>query len=72
MGNTFKSENKVLVYEVNGASTEHIGAGREEITVKNHWNDKDFIVLVVGDKEITVLADQLGRAIENAQNAHRF
>lgn len=44
---------------------------RRSIVVKNHWNHSDRVVLVVGDTEYVVIADDLRAAIANAVNSHR-
>lgn len=64
------TETKIDIYEING---EESGLSNEaQLTVKNHWNRKNFVILNMNDKEITVVADDLKRAIENAQNVHRY
>lgn len=49
---------------------ENTDSGKAEITVKEHWNDKTKLVIIVDDKSYTVKAMDLIKAIQNAQNAH--
>ena len=42
------------------------------IEVRSHWNHNEWVVLVVGERSITVEADDLEAAIENATNINRF
>jgi hypothetical protein len=63
-----KVESKVTIYEVAG-SEPALGADRQEVTVKSHWNRDEFVVLEVpGALAITVAAADLKRAIDNAGN----
>lgn len=59
------SINKVPIIEVDGKEEEDM-----ELTVRNHWNWSDRVVLEFGDFKITVDAFCLKRAIDNALNAH--
>ena len=60
------------IYEIDGSET--IPDKKDgQIQVKNHWNHRNLIILCVpGKKSITVNADDLIRAIRNAQNAHAY
>lgn len=40
------------------------------VVVRNHWNEREKVVIEVGDLTLTVVADQMIKAIKNAQNAH--
>lgn len=65
-----KTTSKITVYEVDG---KEVGPASEQcILVEAHWNRRSFVVLTVGDRTVTVSADELRRAIENAENAHAF
>ena len=41
------------------------------LAVKSHWNDAALVVLVVGDRELAVLASDIEAAIANARNSNR-
>ena len=66
----FESINKIDVYEIDGIDSIEVGK-TPKITIKNHWNRGEFVVLIINNKKYTVLAHELERAIENAKNAHR-
>ncbi len=66
----FKSINLLNVYEIDGSETEF--KDRPEFKISNHWNRKDFVNLEFNGKIITVLAEDLKRAINNAQAAHPY
>lgn len=38
------------------------------IIINSHWNDKDLVVLEVGEKKYTVSGRQLRKAIDNCMN----
>lgn len=40
--------------------------------VESHWNHDEWVILRVGSKHITVNADDLSTAIDNATNINRF
>lgn len=65
-----KTESKIEIYEING--TESKPVERPVIIVRNHWNRRNFVVIEIDDKNYTVEAGELNRAIENAKNAHKF
>lgn len=44
---------------------------RDKIVVRNHWNHRDRVVVVIDGKEHIVLAVDLRNAINNAVGAHR-
>ena len=61
-----KSINEILVYEKDGSETEH---GAHTINVITHWNRKrTMVVLEVEGVSVTVPADDLRKAIDNATN----
>ena len=63
-------QNKLQIYEINGSD---VPVGKEpKLLVESHWSIKNRIVLSVGGKKITVIADDLRRAIDNATNARAF
>lgn len=65
---SIKSENRINVYELDDKDV----SLREdvEIVIKNHWNQRHMVVLVVGGVEYTVEADALKKGIENSMNCH--
>ena len=60
--------NKIKVYEIDGDDNIKYDTS---IEVKSHWTFKRFIVLNIFGKEITVVAEDLEKAIENATNVPR-
>lgn len=64
------TETKIDVYEVDGSDTK--GIDRPQIKIKNHWNRRNLIVLEIEGKEYTVVASELNKGIENAQNIHPY
>ena len=57
---------KINVYEVDD---EEVATGKTvELGVNSHWNYDDFVVLEFGGKKLTVDADNLMAAIQNATN----
>lgn len=72
MSSRFQSINLIEVFETNGVEEKGLRSDRPKLKVSEHWNRKDFVVLEVDGKSITVVADDLMRAIDNAQNAHGY
>lgn len=70
MSNIIESINKIKIYEKNGQKINTVKDKRPSITIKEHWNIRDFIVIKIGEISYTVSARDLKKAIENAQNAH--
>ena len=66
------SVSTIDLIEIDGSETIP-GKKDQSLTVKNHWNRRELVVLVLpGGKEVTVSADELKKAIANAQNSHRY
>lgn len=61
-----KVSNKLKIYEVNGTEPKPIDG--PQLEVLSHWNRQAFVVLKFGSDEVTVLASDLDKAIENAKN----
>lgn len=40
------------------------------LLIRNHWNNRDKVVLEIDGKHYTFIADHIIRAIQNALNAH--
>lgn len=72
MSSRFESINLIEVYETNGTEEKGLRSDRPKVKVSEHWNRKDFIIIEVDGKKVTVLASELKRAIDNAQNAHGY
>jgi len=68
MSNSFESINKIDIYEKNGLKIE--GIDKPKLIVKEDWLQKIFVVLEINDIKIKVVASELKRAIDNAQNTH--
>jgi len=60
-----KVKNEVEIYETDGGKCH---TKELFLTVKNHWNRDEFIVLEYNKVEITILADELKKAIQNSTN----
>ncbi len=63
--------NEVTVYEVDGEELPPVGKGKK-IIVTSHWNQKQKVNIIFGGKKLTVLANDLRTAIENATNINRY
>ena len=72
MSNTFKTSSTIETYELNGSDREIVGKDLPDIIVKNHGIRRDFVIIEIGDTQYTILADELSRAIDNAQHAHKY
>ena len=70
MANRIESTNVIEVFEENGVSLNTIRSKKPSITIREHWNRREFVIVNMGDKSYTVLANDLIAAIQNAQNAH--
>lgn len=42
------------------------------VIVKNHWNDRDMVVIKIGDVKVQVKGSEMKAAIDNAMNTRRF
>jgi len=62
--------NEINIYEINNKETKVIE--KPKVVVKSHWNFKDRFIIEFGDNNITVLADDFRRAIDNACNHRQF
>jgi len=72
MSSRFESINLVKLYEKNGTDISGLESDRPTLKVSDHWNRKEFVVLEFDGEEITVVGDDLKRAIDNSQNTHRY
>lgn len=62
--------NEINIYEINGEVNKTIDGPK--VKISSHWNYKDRVVLEFGDNNITVIADDFKRAIDNACNHKAF
>ncbi len=58
---------EIEIYEVDGKEVE-LGIDPPKLVVESHWNRDEFVVLTLDGKSVTVEADKLRKAIENATN----
>jgi len=72
MGRRFKSINVIQIYETDGVENGGIESKMPKLQIREHWNRKQFVVIEIDGVKHTVLADELKRAIDNAQNAHQL
>ena len=72
MSSRFKSVNSIQIYETDATGNKALESKMPKMHISEHWNRKDFVVLEIDGVKHTVLADELKRAIDNAQNAHSF
>ena len=72
MGDRFKSINSIQICETNGAENKGLESKMPKLTVSEHWNRKELVVIEIDGVKHTVVANQLIRAINNAQNAHSY
>jgi len=72
MSSRFKSVNSIQIYETNGAKNQGLESEMPKMHISEHWNRKQFVVVEIDGVKHTVMADELKRAIDNAQNAHSF
>jgi len=70
MSNRFSSVNSIEIYETNGIENKGLESDMPKLIVKEHWARQDFVVIEVDGVRHTVIANELKRAINNAQNAH--
>lgn len=64
--------NEVEPYEVNGTEINGLKSSKNLLRVESHCNYNNFVVLRYEDKNITVKASDLQKAINNAINSNRF
>ena len=69
---TRKSVNSIQVYEATVTENKNLGNKIPKMQITEHWKQKAFVVLDIDGVQHTVLADELKRAIDNAQNVHTF
>jgi len=67
---SIKTTNEIEVYEQNGSECKGLRSDKPFLIIKDHWNRKDFVVLVIDEKSVTILARDLIAAVNNSINAH--
>lgn len=72
MSSRFETSNSLEIYETNGIDEKGLRSQRPKLIIHEHWNVRDFVVIELDGKKVTVLASQLKKAIDNAQNAHQY
>ncbi len=72
MSTRFETINKIEIYETNGTENKGLKSKMPKLEVSEHWNRREFVVIELDGVKHTVLADELKRAIDNAQNAHKW
>ena len=61
-------ETKITAYEINGNEVEGLPEKKTEVVVSAHWSNNEMVVLKFQGKSVTVAADELVRAVDNATN----
>jgi hypothetical protein len=61
-----KVKNELQVYEQDGKEIK--GIEYPIVKIESHWNYKDRVVVEIDGKKVTLIADDLRRAIDNATN----
>lgn len=72
MSSRFKSVNSIQIYETNGTENKGLESKRPKMHISEHWSRKQLVVIEIDGIKHTVIANELKRAIDNAQNAHSF
>jgi len=67
----FESINKIEPYEIDDEEVKGLRS-EEVLIISEHWNIRGMVVLEFNKKKITVAAEELTKAITNAQNAHCY
>lgn len=57
---------EIRILEIDGEKLKGIKSYRENLTVKSHWDNDNWVVFKFGGKEYTLDAKLLNRAINNA------
>ena len=70
MASRIESTNKIEVIEENGIDLNSLRSQKTFMTINEHWNKRDYVIVNMGDLSYTVRAIDLEKAIQNAQNAH--
>ena len=68
---TIKVINEVNIYNKNGVEV-HVGESNNTLIVKSDWNEDTTVHLEYKDMKISLSAEDLKTAIDNATNTSRF
>jgi len=68
--NRFESINLIEVFEIDEIELFGLKNEKPKIKITEHWNNRRFVNIGIDGKSFTILADELKRAVDNAQNAH--
>lgn len=60
-----KVVSEIRILEVDGEKLKGVKSYQENLVVKSHWDNEDWVVINIGGKEYTLDAKQLNRAINN-------
>lgn len=63
-----KIETRIRTYEIAGKEITGLHKDSDDLIVEAHWNQNRLVLLEFQGKQITVDADDLKRAIQNATN----
>lgn len=63
--------NEVKIYEIDGKDVPIVG-GDKKLLITSHWNERKKVNIQINGKKITVIADDLRIAIDNATNTNRY
>lgn len=63
-----KIETKLDPTEINGTAITGLPNDADQVIVSAHWNINSFVVIDFHGRTVTVVADDLRRAITNATN----
>jgi hypothetical protein len=63
-----KIETRIDPTEINGTAITGLPNDADQVIISAHWNINRFVVIDFHGRTVTVLADDLQRAIRNATN----
>jgi len=61
--------NSVPIYEIDGEE-KGLPNDDETLQIKSHWNNNKMVIIKLNDKEVTVAAEDLEKAVVNATNSN--
>ena len=63
-----KIETRLDPVEINGTEIKGLPQDADQVIISAHWNVNRFVVIDFHGRTVTVLASELKRAIQNAEN----
>lgn len=63
-----KIETRIDPVEINGTAITGLPNEADQVIVSAHWNINSFVVIDFHGRTVTVLAEDIERAIKNARN----